>query len=269
MANPPDFDTAIRLGAFAGVFTLLVLWETLAPRRALSLRRARRWPGNLGVAIIDAVLIRILFPAAAVGLALAAEAQGWGLLNNVALPGWAKVAVAVVALDLVIYGQHVLSHSVPALWRLHRMHHADLELDVTTGLRFHPVEIVGSMLIKLAAVVALGAPALAVLIFEVLLNAASMFNHGNIRLGPRVDRALRLVLVTPDMHLVHHSIVRRETDSNYGFCLPWWDRLFGTYRASPEAGLDAMTIGLASLRDPRELRLDRLLIQPLRPDSTR
>jgi len=169
---------------------------------------------------------------------------------------------------LIIYAQHVVSHAVPALWRLHRMHHSDLILDVTTGVRFHPVEILGSMLIKLAAVVALGAPALAVLIFEVVLNAAAMFNHGNIRLGLRLDRALRLVLVTPDMHQVHHSTVPRETNSNYGFCLPWWDRLFGTYRRQPEGGLDAMTIGLTAFRDPRELRLDQMLIQPLRPDST-
>ncbi len=265
----PDLEAAIRLGAFAGVFALLALWEILAPRRLPSIGRTRRWPGNLGIAIIDAVAVRILFPAAAVGVALTAEARGWGLLNTLALPGWVEVAVAVVVLDLVIYAQHVLSHTVPALWRLHRMHHSDLVLDVTTGVRFHPVEIVGSMLIKIAAVAALGAPALAVLIFEILLNAATMFNHGNIRLGSRLDRALRLVLVTPDMHLVHHSTVPRETNSNYGFCLPWWDRLFKTYRRQPEAGLDAMTIGLTSFREPGELRLDRMLIQPLRPNSTR
>jgi len=265
----PDFEAAIRLGAFAGVFVLLALWELLAPRRLALIGRARRWPGNLGVAIIDAVAVRLLFPAAAIGMALTAEARGWGLLNNLALPGWVNIALAVIALDLIIYAQHVLSHKVPLLWRLHRMHHSDLVLDATTGIRFHPVEILGSMLIKLAAVVALGAPALAVLIFEIMLNAASMFNHANIRLGTRLDRALRLVLVTPDMHLVHHSSIPRETDSNYGFCLPWWDRLFRTYRHRPEAGIEGMTIGLDSFRDPGELRLDRMLIQPLRPDSTR
>ncbi len=268
IAQAPGLDVAIRLGTFAGVFALLALWEILAPRRLPSIGRTARWPGNLGIAIIDAVAVRFLFPTAAVAVALTAEARGWGALNLLALPAWAEIMFAVIALDLIIYAQHVLSHRIPILWRLHRMHHSDLALDLTTGVRFHPVEIVGSMLIKLGAIVALGAPALAVLIFEVILNAASMFNHGNIRLGARLDRALRLVLVTPDMHLVHHSTVRRETDSNFGFCLPWWDRLFKTYRRAPAAGLDAMTIGLDAFRDPRELRLDRMLVQPLRPDST-
>ena len=264
-----SFEVWVRIGAFAAVFAVLAVCETLAPRRSPSNERARRWPGNLGVAIIDAAAVRIIFPAAAVGAALAAEARGWGLLNHLAAPGWAKVIVAVVVLDLLIYVQHVLFHKFPILWRLHRMHHSDLDLDVTTGLRFHPVEIIASMLIKIVAVVALGAPALAVLIFEIALNAASMFNHANIRLGPHLDRALRLVLVTPDMHRVHHSIVPRETNSNFGFCLPWWDRLFDTYRRDPEAGHAAMTIGLRAFRDPRELRLDRMLIQPLRPEPTR
>jgi sterol desaturase/sphingolipid hydroxylase (fatty acid hydroxylase superfamily) len=254
----------IRLGAFLGVFALMALWEVLAPRRARTASRWVRWPSNLAVTAINTGLVRLVFPAAAVGVALLGEARGWGLLNAVALPTWAKVALAVVALDLVIYLQHVMFHAVPALWRLHRMHHADLDIDVTTGARFHPVEILLSMVIKLATVAALGAPALAVLIFEVLLNATSMFNHSNVRMPAGLDRVLRWFLVTPDMHRVHHSIVPRETNSNFGFNAPWWDRLFGTYRAQPEAGHDGMTIGIAQFREPRELWLDRLLIQPLR-----
>jgi sterol desaturase/sphingolipid hydroxylase (fatty acid hydroxylase superfamily) len=208
--------------------------------------------------------VRILFPTAAVGFALVGEDHGWGALNNVSLPFWAKCLVSVIALDLVIYAQHVTFHAVPVLWRLHRMHHADLEFDVTTDVRFHPVEIVLSMLIKFGAVALLGAPALAVLIFEVLLNATSMFSHSNVRLPERIDRVLRWLVVTPDMHRVHHSTERRETDSNFGFNLPWWDRLFGTYRAQPEAGHDNMRLGLSMFRDRGDLRLDRMLLQPFR-----
>ena len=254
----------IRLGAFLGVFAAMALWEFLAPRRARSVSRWVRWPNNLAITAVNTALVRVIFPTAAVGLALLGEARGWGVLNAFALPQWLKVAAAVVALDLVIYLQHVMFHAVPAFWRLHRMHHADLDFDVTTGARFHPVEILLSMLIKLAAVAALGAPALAVLIFEVLLNATSMFNHSNVRLPAALDRALRLVVVTPEMHRVHHSILPYETNSNFGFNAPWWDRLFGTYRAQPGAGHEGMTIGIAQFRDPRELWLDRLLTQPLR-----
>jgi sterol desaturase/sphingolipid hydroxylase (fatty acid hydroxylase superfamily) len=257
-------EPLVRLGAFAGVFVLMGLWELLAPRRSQAVGRARRWPNNLGVVAVDTLVVRILFPAGAVGVAMLAQAQDWGLLNVLRVPGWVAVPFSVLVLDLAIYAQHVAFHHVPALWRLHRMHHADLEFDVTTGLRFHPVEIVLSMLIKSAVVVALGAPPLAVLVFEVLLNATSMFNHGNVRLPGRLDRVLRRVVVTPEMHRVHHSILRRETDSNFGFNLPWWDRLFGTYRAQPEAGHEGMTIGIDCFRDPRELRLDRMLLQPLR-----
>ena len=202
----------------------------------------------------------------AVGLALVAAAQGWGLFNLIELPGWIGIVAAVILLDLAIYLQHVLFHAVPALWRLHRMHHADLAFDVTTGLRFHPVEILLSMLIKLAVIAALGAPAIGVLIFEVLLNATSMFNHGNVDMPRPLDRILRWIVVTPDMHRVHHSIIARETNSNFGFNLPWWDRLFGTYRSQPAAGHDAMTIGIEQFRDPRELRLDRMLLQPWRDE---
>ena len=185
-------------------------------------------------------------------------------LHPLALPALAQVVIAVVVLDLVIYLQHVLFHAIPVLWRLHRMHHADLEFDVTTGVRFHPVEIIISMVIKIGVVAALGAPALGVLAFEVLLNATSMFSHSNVRLPQPIDRVLRWIVVTPDMHRVHHSIERRETDSNFGFNLPWWDRLFGTYRPQPEAGHEGMTLGIPQFRDPHELRLDRMLLQPLR-----
>jgi sterol desaturase/sphingolipid hydroxylase (fatty acid hydroxylase superfamily) len=253
----------IRLVCFAGVLALMAAWEGLAPRRAPTIRRGIRWPSNLGLVVLNTALLRVLAPVAPASLAVLEAERGWGLLNQVALPGWAGFAVAVAGLDLAVYLQHVLFHAVPTLWRLHRMHHADLEFDVTTGLRFHPVEIVLSTVIKLAVVAALGAPALAVIAFEVLLNATSMFNHGNVRLPARLDRALRWIVVTPDMHRVHHSIVPNETNSNFGFNLPWWDRLLGTYRAAPAAGLDGMTIGLDAFRDPADLRLDRMLLQPL------
>ena len=254
----------IRLTAFAAIFAVMALWEGIAPRRSQAIGRTRRWPSNLGVVILDTAVVRILFPTSAVALALAAEAMGWGLLNVWPVPGWLAILIGVVVLDFVIYLQHVLFHAVPALWRLHRMHHADLEFDVTTGARFHPVEILLSMVIKLTVVAALGAPAVAVLIFEVLLNATAMFNHSNVRLPERIDRVLRWIVVTPDMHRVHHSIVVRETNSNFGFNLPWWDRLFGTYRDQPAAGHEKMTIGVEQFRDPAEQRLDRMLTQPFR-----
>jgi sterol desaturase/sphingolipid hydroxylase (fatty acid hydroxylase superfamily) len=259
----------IRLGAFATVLALLAGVELLAPRRRQAVSRWRRWPGNLGLVALDTVMLRILFPAAAVGIALLAEQRGWGLFNLVDLPLWVEIGLAVVLLDLIIYGQHVLFHHVPWLWRLHRVHHADLEFDVTTGLRFHPLEIVLSMLIKFAAVVLLGPAALAVLIFEVLLNATSMWSHANIRLPEWSDRIVRRAIVTPDMHRTHHSIVRRETDSNFGFNLSCWDRLFGTYRHQPEAGHQGMTIGISQFRSEHELRLDRMLLQPFRRGDPR
>ena len=261
------YEPWIRLGAFASVFAAMALWETLAPRRRQAVGRLGRWPGNLGVVVIDALLVRLIFPTAAVGVALVAQVGGWGLLPVLDVPSWLAIVIAVIALDLAIYLQHVLFHAVPVLWRLHRMHHADLEIDVTTGARFHPIEILLSMAIKLGVVAALGAPAVAVLIFEVLLNASSMFNHGNVRLPQRLDRVVRWLVVTPDMHRVHHSILPRETNSNFGFNLPWWDRLFGTYRAQPHAGHEGMTIGIEQFRDPRELRLDRMLAQPFRGNA--
>jgi sterol desaturase/sphingolipid hydroxylase (fatty acid hydroxylase superfamily) len=263
MAHEP----AIRLGIFAGVLGAMALWELLAPRRRRELGRLARWPGNLGVVVLDSLLVRLVFPTAAVGVALLAEARGWGLFNAFETPRIIAVFASVILLDLAIYLQHVLFHAVPVLWRLHRMHHADLDFDVTTGVRFHPIEILLSMLIKFAVVAALGTPAVAVLIFEVLLNATSMFSHGNVRLPARLDSVLRWIVVTPEMHRVHHSIVQRETNSNFGFNLPWWDRLFGTYRPQPAAGHDGMTIGIDQFRDPSELRLDRMLVQPFRDDD--
>lgn len=255
-------EPLIRLGCFLGVLMAMTLWEAWKPRRQQIIGRLRRWPNNIGLVVLDTITVRLLFPLTAIGMALLAQSKGWGLFNVLPVPAWLAVPAAVLLLDLVIYGQHVAFHAVPALWRLHRVHHADLEFDVTTGLRFHPVEILLSMALKLAAVAALGAPPAAVLTFEILLNATSLFNHSNIRLP--LDKLLRLVVVTPDMHRVHHSIDRRETDSNFGFNVPWWDHLFGTYQREPVLGHHGMTLGIDGFRDPRDLRLDHLLLQPLR-----
>ncbi|MSP00376.1 MAG: sterol desaturase family protein [Acetobacteraceae bacterium] len=244
----------------------MVLLEVLAPRRPRAIGRLIRWPSNFGVAVLDTLAVRLLFPLAGVGMAFLAQTNGWGLCNTLPVPVWLAAPAAAILLDLAIYAQHVAFHAVPVLWRLHRMHHADLEFDVTTGLRFHPIEILLSMGIKLTAVTALGAPPSAVLMFEVALNAGSLFNHGNVRLPLRFDRLVRLVFVTPDMHRVHHSMDWLETNSNFGFNLPWWDHLFGTYRAQPAAGHARMTLGVDRFRDPRELRLDRMLTQPFRDD---
>jgi sterol desaturase/sphingolipid hydroxylase (fatty acid hydroxylase superfamily) len=260
LANEP----LIRMAVFLGILVAMAIWEVAAPRRRREIPRLIRWSNNLGVVVIDTILVRLTFPVVAVGLAVMAEAQGWGLFNIFDVPFWLAFFLSVLALDLAIYLQHVMFHAVPALWRLHRMHHADLEFDVSTGLRFHPVEILLSMGIKLAVVAALGPPALAVLVFEVLLNATSMFNHSNIRIPAAIDRVLRLVVVTPDMHRVHHSIIPHETNSNFGFNLPWWDRLLGTYRPQPREGHVSMTIGIEQFRTTRDLWLDRMLIQPLR-----
>jgi len=256
------YEPVIRLSAFLGIFTIMALWEIAAPRRKRAFSRLTRWPNNLGIVVFNTVVLRVLFPTAAIGVALAAEANGWGLFNVFALPEWLAVVLAVMIMDFAIYLQHVLVHAVPALWRLHRMHHADLDYDVTTGARFHPIEIVISMGLKLMVVGALGAPALAVLIFEVVLNATAMFNHGNVRIPVGLDHVLRWIVVTPDMHRVHHSVIPQETNSNFGFNLPWWDRLFGTYTAQPKGGHEGMTIGIEQFREGRDLRLDRMLIQP-------
>ena len=257
-------EPTFRLSVFVGVVLAVVLAETLWPRRSRTLARLQRWPSNIGIVIVNTLLLRLLIPTAAVALAIKGEAEGWGLLRLAELPDWLAFVLALLLLDLAIYLQHMVFHMVPFLWRLHRMHHADQDFDVTTGARFHPLEILISMAIKMALVWLIGPSALAVLIFEVVLNATAMFNHGNLRLPLGFDRVLRWVVVTPDMHRVHHSIRRYETDSNYGFNLPWWDRLFGTYRAQPEDGHDAMTIGIEAFRTAADQRLDRMLVQPFR-----
>jgi len=244
-------EPAIRLGAFLSILAGMALWEALTPRRALSVSKPVRWANNLGLVVLNTVLLRLAFPLAATGIAALAAERGWGLLNNLDAPYWVALLASVAALDLAIYFQHVMFHAVPALWRLHRMHHADLDFDVTTGARFHPLEIALSMLIKFAAIVVIGAPALSVIVFEVLLNATAMFNHGNVAIPGSVDRVLRWLVVTPDMHRVHHSVEDDETNSNFGFNLPWWDRLFGTYRDQPRAGHEHMVIGIRGYRDTK------------------
>ena len=258
-----EHEPLIRSGAFLAVFAAVACWEVLSPRRA-EYRRGLRWPHNLGLLLVDIVTLRLLAPGAAIGVALIADARGWGFLNMFAVPAPLAMITAVLLLDLVIYFQHVMFHAVPTLWRLHRVHHADLDFDVTTGVRFHPVEILISTVIKCAAVAAIGAPALAVLAFEVLLNATAMFNHANASLPARIESWIRWLVVTPDMHRVHHSVRYDESSSNFGFNLPWWDRILGTYRAEPLGGHDAMTIGVDAFRSPADTRLDRLLVQPLR-----
>ena len=261
-------EPIIRLACFFAVLLAMMLWEWRKPRRALSLPRARRWPANLGIIVVDSIVLRLVFPVLAVGAAELAAARGWGLFHGLNAPFWLALPASLLILDLAIYTQHVAFHKVAVLWRLHRMHHTDLDFDVTTALRFHPLEIVLSMLIKLVLVTLLGVPAVAVMLFEVILNATAMFNHGNVGLPRRLDRALRWILVTPDMHRVHHSIRPEETDSNFGFNLPWWDRLFGTYRDQPRDGHAGMTIGLEYFRDRRATRLYGLLLQPfLNPAS--
>jgi len=257
-------EPLVRLGAFVAVLLAMALWEVLAPRRRPTMARRVRWPHNVGLLLVDVAVLRFVAPGAAVAVALAGEAHGWGLVNALAPRAWVAIPLAVVLLDMAIYFQHVTFHAVPALWRLHRVHHTDLEFDLTTGTRFHPIEILISTGIKCAAVAAIGAPTVSVLVFEVLLNATSIFNHAYARMPVGLDRLLRWFVVTPDMHRVHHSVVYNETNSNFGFNLPWWDRLFGTYRAQPAAGHQAMTIGVDAFRSREDLRLEQLLAQPFR-----
>lgn len=259
-----NHEPTIRLITFLTVLISMMVWEVATPRRRQEIPKVLRWTNNLSLVVIDTAILRLAFPVLAVGLAGIAKINGWGLFNMIDLPLWVAVIFAIMLLDLATYVQHIVFHAVPGLWRLHRMHHADLEFDATTGLRFHPAEIVLSMTVKLALVLAIGAPAVAVLAFEVILNAASIFNHSNIAMSPAVDRVVRLFLVTPDMHRVHHSIEPRETNANFGFSVPWWDRLFGTYLAQPAKGHLEMKIGIEQFRSRRELWLDRMLVQPLR-----
>ncbi len=252
----------IRLGCFAGVFGLMAIWEMLATRRELTTGKGSRWLGNLSLVFLDTLVVRLLFPTAALGMALMVRDLGWGVLNVVSVPYWAAVLISVVVLDLAIYLQHVMFHALPVLWRLHMVHHADQDLDVTSGSRFHPIEIVLSMLIKLGVISVLGPPLLAVLIFEVVLNALAMFNHANARLPLPLDRVLRWIIVTPDMHRVHHSVEKPEHNTNFGFNLSCWDRALGTYKDQPEKGHEGMTIGLKSFRERSWQSLPRLLSMP-------
>lgn len=244
-------EIAIRLGFFFGILVVMALWELATPRRRLTVSKALRWINNLGVVFLNSFLLRFAFPTAAVGMAVFAQEHRWGLFNHFQLPYWVAVVLSVVAMDFIIYLQHVMFHAIPVFWRIHRMHHADLDFDVTTGIRFHPFEIILSMLIKFAVIAVLGSSMLAVLVFEVLLNATSMFNHGNIGVSRGADRALRWFIVTPDMHRVHHSVEDYETNTNFGFNLSWWDRLLGTYQDQPHMGHEGMTIGLRDLRDTK------------------
>jgi sterol desaturase/sphingolipid hydroxylase (fatty acid hydroxylase superfamily) len=261
-------EAAIRLGIFLGLFALFAFWEAARPRRARVLPRRGRWITNWAISILDTLTVRLMafaLPLLAVGAAADAGAQGWGLLNQVALPAWAELLAALLVLDLAIWAQHLLMHRVPLLWRLHRVHHADRDFDVTTAIRFHPVEIALSMLLKIGLVYLLGPSVLAVLVFEIVLNGMALFNHANIRLPAGLEGWLRLVLVTPDMHRVHHSVDRAEHDRNFGFNLSLWDRFFGTYLPQPRAGHEGMTIGLAPWQDGRPARLGWSLLLPFRP----
>jgi sterol desaturase/sphingolipid hydroxylase (fatty acid hydroxylase superfamily) len=260
-------EILIRLIVFAAILTAMAWWEAVAPRRSRSFSRAKRWPANLAIATLDTVVMRIVLPLGALGFATFCTTRGWGLLNFIALPRALAVIAAVIVLDFAIYLQHVMFHALPLLWRVRRMHHTDLDLDVTSGVRFHPIESVMSMLIKLAAIAALGPPIAGVFAFEALLNASSLFNHSNVAIAPAADALMRLSICTPDMHRVHHSIVVRETNSNFGFLVPWWDRLLGTYRSEPAAGQLGMTIGLEHFRDAHEVGLIRMVMQPWRKAS--
>jgi sterol desaturase/sphingolipid hydroxylase (fatty acid hydroxylase superfamily) len=246
-----EHELSFRLGFFLGVFGLMAMWELVSPRRSLRISKVLRWTNNIGLVLLNTVILRLLFPTAAVGIAIFTTNNGWGIFNYFEVPSPLAVCLSVLALDLIIYFQHVMVHAVPTLWRLHRVHHADLDFDVTTGSRFHPLEIILSMLVKSAAIVVLGAPPLAVVIFEVILNAMAMFNHGNVRLPLGIDRVLRLLVVTPDMHRVHHSVEDNEANSNFGFNLSLWDRLLGTYTDQPREGHEGMTVGIHQYREPR------------------
>lgn len=258
-------ELIVKLAAFLGVFFFMAAWEQIAPCRILAIPKKLRWTSNLGLVVLNSVVLRLIFPAGAVGVAVFVQHQDWGVLNYYPMPLFVSIAISIVVMDFIIYLQHVMMHAVPILWRVHRVHHADLDYDLTTGIRFHPIEIILSMLIKAAAILLLGPPILAVVLFEVLLNAAAMFNHSNIQLPGRLDRILRWLLVTPDMHRVHHSIRTDETNSNFGFNLSCWDRLSGTYRDQPKGNHQGMVIGISGYRDPTQVeRLPGMLALPWR-----
>lgn len=260
-------ESAIRLSVLFGMFALMAIAEAVFPRKARTQKRAKRWVTNWLIAILDSVSLRILMPVLAVEMAVYAEAKAWGLLALAELPDWMATAAAFILLDVAIYGQHVATHKIPLLWRFHKMHHADRDVDVTTGLRFHPVEIIFSMAFKLVCVVLIGPSALAVVLFEVVLNASAMFNHSNLKLPLIVDKHLRHVIVTPDMHRVHHSIIPGETNSNYGFFFAFWDRLFKTYTAQPKYGHDDVVIGLGEHQIDKPSSLVWSLMLPFKKDG--
>jgi sterol desaturase/sphingolipid hydroxylase (fatty acid hydroxylase superfamily) len=255
-------ELGIRLAFFLGILLIMFFWERFAPRRLLTTSKITRWVSNLGLVLIDSIMVRLVFPTTLAGIALIAQQRGWGLFNQFELPSLLKIIFSILILDFVIYLQHVMFHVIPLLWRLHMVHHTDMDIDVTTGVRFHPIEIILSMGIKMITVILTGAPSLAVLIFEILLNGTSMFNHGNVRYSQQIDSLLRLLVVTPEMHRVHHSTIRWESNSNLGFNFPWWDRLFGTYRPQPAKGHVEMTIGLDQYKEPKKLTLPWLIILP-------
>ena len=250
--------------AFISMLVIMTVCETVWAKRERSIDRLMRWPGNLGIAMLGTVVVRLIFPVTAAGVALLAQTNGIGLFNALMPSPVISIPLSLLLLDMTIYGQHRLFHSVPLLWRIHRMHHTDLDIDVSTGLRFHLAKLLLSMLIKFAAIIAIGAPPLAVLIFEIGLNACSLFNHANVRLPEKLDNFLRTVIVTPDMHRVHHSTLPSETNSNYGFGLSWWDKAFGTYVPQPKLGHTGMIIGLENYREPDVVRLDHMLVNPFR-----
>lgn len=261
-----DHESVIRFGFFLGTFAFAALWEFITPLRMPGASKAIRWPNHLTLAAINIVLARVLFPLATVGLAVYVSDRGIGLFNMISVPFALAFIVSILVLDLAIYLFHLLFHAVPVLWRVHRVHHADIDIDVSTGVRFHPVQMVLSVIVKSIIVLALGPPALAVLTFEAASQAITVFNHANVKIPASLDRRLRWLMVTPDMHRIHHSIHAVETDSNFGFVLPWWDRLFGTYRAEPTAGQVRMVVGIATFRTDRDLWLDRLVLNPVLDD---
>jgi sterol desaturase/sphingolipid hydroxylase (fatty acid hydroxylase superfamily) len=258
-----DNEIYLRLTFFFTIFISMAIWEIVKPRRVLTTSKGNRWTVNLSITFIDALIVRLIFPMAAIGIALIAQEHNWGLLNRLAIDNLAAGVIAILILDFTIYFQHVAFHYMPVFWRLHMVHHTDLDIDVTTGARFHPVEILLSMSIKMGVIILIGAPAYSVLIFEILLNGTSMFNHSNIYISPKIDKIIRLLVVTPDMHRVHHSVLIRETNSNFGFNFPWWDRIFRTYKDQPDKGHTNMNIGLANFRDAKRLTLPYLLALPL------
>ncbi|MBF0274994.1 MAG: sterol desaturase family protein [Nitrospinae bacterium] len=259
-----EHETLLRVSCFITVFLLVASSEAVFPRRPLNFSKYQRWFSNILIVVIDSAAVKIIFPFVATGAAAIAQQKGWGLFNLTHLPQLFTVIFSVVLLDFVIYLQHIIVHKIPLLWRLHRMHHSDLDYDVTTGTRFHPIEIILSMAIKILTVFILGVPVIAVILFEVILNASAMFNHGNIKLPAVADKIIRSLFVTPDMHRVHHSVIPEETDSNFGFFISVWDKLFGTYKEHPEKGHTDMTIGLELFRNPEELKLSKILLQPFK-----